>query len=491
MISTDTTECVIQAGRLLARPGSASATTDAVITCRGGVIASIDAGSTHPAARTLIAMPALANAHDHLRVYRTVAVGGWDMPFEIWTMFNSGLPRLDPYEAALLALGRSALGGAGSVMVHYTRPQGGMDLAAEAAEVARAAKRIGVRIAFAVSLKDRNALTYGLDDEVLAGLPAEQADAVRAQVRRPWREPRRQIEDVDAVHAACAGALVDVQYGPVGPQWCTDALLEAVAEASARTGRRVHMHLLETPLQRQWADHAHPDGLLRHLDAIGLLSDRLCVAHAVWARPDELDLLAERGVRLASNTSSNLILSSGVAPVGEAVRRGVEVCLGLDGLTLDDDDDALRELRLGYLVHRGVGLERSYEPSDAFHACCATGRSVIAGLPSTARLEAGEPADILVLDGSRLFEDDLTGSMDTATTVLARARKSDIRRLIVAGHDVVRDGALVGCDLAEVEASIRGQMRAGLPEYAAWRTRAEAVAGAIGAMYRRPTWFCG
>jgi len=29
-------------------------------------------------------------------------------------------------------------------------------------------------------------------------------------------------------------------------QWCTSELLEVIAEASARTGRRVHMHLLET-----------------------------------------------------------------------------------------------------------------------------------------------------------------------------------------------------------------------------------------------------
>ena len=63
-----------------------------------------------------------------------------------------------------------------------------------------------------------------------------------------------------------------VQYGPNGVQWCSDELLQAIAQASQRTGRRVHMHLLETKYQRQWADATYPDGVVRMLDDIGLLS---------------------------------------------------------------------------------------------------------------------------------------------------------------------------------------------------------------------------
>jgi len=37
-------------------------------------------------------------------------------------------------------------------------------------------------------------------------------------------------------------------------QWCSDGMLEAIADASSRTGRRIHMHFLETRNQRVWAD---------------------------------------------------------------------------------------------------------------------------------------------------------------------------------------------------------------------------------------------
>src|SRR4029078_9515549 len=120
------------------------------------------------------------------------------------------------------------------------------------------------------------------------------------------------------------------QYGPNGVQWCSDALLQAIAEASVRTGRRVHMHLLETKYQRQWCDANYPGGVVRMLDEIGLLSPRLTLAHCVWARPDELALAAERGGTISDHTSPHLQLHSGVARVLQIIQSGCTIALGID-----------------------------------------------------------------------------------------------------------------------------------------------------------------
>jgi cytosine/adenosine deaminase-related metal-dependent hydrolase len=213
---------------------------------------------------------------------------------------------VDPYLAAALAFANSALGGTGTVMMHYTRTQGLTDLPTEAAEVARAARDVGIRAGFAVSMKDRNPLVYSGSEGLLAALPAE----VRSEIgRRLIYKPLSSADYmalVDGVAAAADGPGFNVQYGPNGVQWCSDELLQTVALASQRTGRRVHMHLLETKYQRQWADAAYPNGIVRMLDDIGLLSPRLTLAHCVWARPKDLELLAERGVTLSVNNSSNL-----------------------------------------------------------------------------------------------------------------------------------------------------------------------------------------
>ena len=121
---------------------------------------------------------------------------------------------------------------------------------------------------FAVFMRDRNPLVYGPSDDVLAGLPPE----ARASSKRNFErhaEPSEQVARVEAIAAAVESPNFTVQFGPNGAQWCSDELLRAIAQASQRSGRRVHMHLLETRYQRAFAD-ANPKGSAQ-LERIGLL----------------------------------------------------------------------------------------------------------------------------------------------------------------------------------------------------------------------------
>src|ERR1700726_4835045 len=367
------------------------------ITIAGDAFASIEPTSA-PAQDRLLAMPALVNAHDHGRAVSTSSIGADAKPLESWLHYFALFPSVDPYLAAAMNFAKGALGGTGTVMVHYTRAQGLTDLPTEAAEVARAARDVGVRAGFAVSMKDRNPLVYGDSESLLAALPPEaRAEIGRRLVYKP-PAPSDYLALVDDVAAAADGPGFNVQYGPNGVQWCSDELLQAVAEASYRTGRRVHMHLLETKYQRQWADAAYPNGVVRMLDEIGLLSPRLTLAHCVWARPEELKLLAERGVTISVNTSSNLHLHSGVAPAIKMKECGCSVALGIDSKALDDDDDALRELRLSYLLHAGSGFDLAATRQQALQAAVSHGRFAVTNLNDSGLIGAGSAADMLLLD---------------------------------------------------------------------------------------------
>src|SRR6187399_448643 len=127
-------------------------------------------GSADGLVEDVVVLPALINAHDHARSIRPSSIGGFGKPLEIWLNRLALLCPIDPYLAALAPLARAALGGQGAVMIHYTRPMGLTDLPTEAAEIARAASDVGVRIAFGVALRDQNPLVYGAADAVLDDL---------------------------------------------------------------------------------------------------------------------------------------------------------------------------------------------------------------------------------------------------------------------------------------------------------------------------------
>ena len=445
-----------------------------------GRIADIRPAATPPARRRL-ALPALVNAHDHCRPLSPTSFGGADKPLELWLLRLAAMPAIDPYLGALAAFGRAARGGAGSVMAHYTRFHAPEDPVGEAKAIARAAREVGVRATLAVFMRDRNPIVYGPSEDLLEKLPPASRAAL-AGLGAAQPSPQAQIDRVEAIATAVESETFRVQYGPNGAQWCSDELLAAIAAASAKTGRRVHMHFLETRYQRAFADKHYPEGIAARLERLGLLSPRLTLAHCVYARAEELDAIVRNGVTIAANPSSNLHLRSGIAPIGEAIRRGARVALGVDASAFDEDDDILREARLGHFLHAGWGFERIVGREDWLAAIVANGRCAN-GAPGSGALEIGEPADALVLDLDRLDRDAVT-PVEPIDLVFARATAAHIDALHVDGRTIVAGGRLTGVDLDEVETRLRAQYRermgARAEFLAAWPALPEAVAGYYG-----------
>ena len=433
----------------------------------GERISALRASAMAPKPR-LLAMPALVNAHDHGRAVRTSSIGASGKPLEAWLQYLALFPSVDPYLAAAVALGNSALGGAGIVMMHYTRAQGFTDLPTEVTEVARAARDVGVRVGFAVSMKDRNPIGYGPPEPLLDALPKDAREEIVSRFVRPPLAPKDHIKLVEDVAAAADGPTFNVQYGPNGVQWCSDALLEAIAEASSLSGRRIHMHLFETRYQRGYLDQLYGGDAVKFLDSIGLLSPRLTLAHCVWARPDELELLAARGVTISTNSSSNLKLRSGVAPVAKMFGCGCRVAMGIDGGALDDDDDMLRELRLTHLLHLGSGFTPKVNENDMLSAASKTGRLSVTNSAQGGIIEAGAPADLLLLDYDALDDDALRDDLDPVDIVFSRATARHMCELIVAGRTVVQDGRVLGIDLEAARKEVMLRMRAGQPAMASF-----------------------
>lgn len=436
----------LTADLLLRSPGAAPVEHGSTLPIDAGVVADSPTGAPGASLRTGgLALPAMTNGHDHGKAFSTLCWGIPDGPLELWLPGTATRPRVSQELVSIVYFARSARAGiAASINLHALKPP--EQLRDDARWVASAAEQVGVRVGFGVPLHDRNHLAYGDESTEAAilggcGLHPDQVPIVPSEIP----STAEAIALVDEIAAAHDSDLVTVQFGPLAPQWISDELGLAIAERSAETGRRIHMHVLETRRQREWADATYPQGMIVHLDELGLLSERLSIAHGVNLRPDELELLAERGVTVATNPSSNLRLQNGIAPVVEMVRTGVQVALGLDGSALDDDDDYLRELRLMKLLHSGTGIEPDLNLATAFRIACDGGARAVHGGRGAYGLDAGAPADVVVLR-TDFVDDVMEPYRDHASLAAARATNDHVSHLIVGGRVVVDDGKVVGVD---------------------------------------------
>lgn len=450
---TPTTTQQIHVGGALACPGRDPISGPVDIHIAAGRILAVT--PTGASQSPLLALPPLVNGHDHGRGLTPLAYGALDQTLELWLPALKLQPSLSVYTVTALALAQMARSGIGAA-VHCHNPSGG-DLMEAVQAVCQAARDVGLRLALAVPMNDRNALAYGDPQRLLELVPA----ADRPRLQQLWSPPTlpaaEQVARVEAIAAACEDDYIHVQYCPWGPQWCSPTLLEGIAAAAADTGRPVHMHLLETRYQRQWADAHYPQGLVRYLDDIGLLSPRLTVAHGVWLRPDEMELLAQRGVVVSVNTSSNLRLRSGIPPYQRLRAAGVAIAFGLDGMALHNPGDAFQELRLNYHLHAQDTLAPP-TPADLFEAQ-RQGLWAVTHRRDLGQLQPGQGADILLLNDAAMGPEWLPQTSDPLERIVACARPERVAGLWVNGRQVVNKGQVLGVNEAELAAEVAAGVR--------------------------------
>src|SRR3954451_6165388 len=161
---------------------------DVLLSHESGVITAISAGAARAGGRSLV-LPAFVNAHDHARP-TVSSFGAIGMPLESWILRSALGTPVDPYLTAASAFARAARAGCAAMMVHYTRPSGTMPLLDEAKAIARAAGDVGIRMAFALAVRDQNPIVYGDSEPVLAALPGDDRKLIEELFVRPAMTPR-------------------------------------------------------------------------------------------------------------------------------------------------------------------------------------------------------------------------------------------------------------------------------------------------------------
>ncbi len=471
-------------------------------------------GRAHPDAQIVggegkLVLPGLINAHHHGMAISTVQLGYpdpgpaepglRDTPFESWMGTMLALDAIDPY---LGTLAKDVLliesGVTGHLHMHF--PSGAGEGAAEEVyareldETLRAHRASGQRVALAPHWSDRSRLAYDGDAPFIASLPLELRGAARdlAGARMP---PEAYLDAIRHLIGQLDGdPLLSAQFAIMAPQWASDGLVEAVGAAAEELAARVHLHALESPLQRAWGDAAAGGRELERLTAAGVLGDRSALAHGVWLRASDIDLLARTGATVVHNCSSNLRLATGVAPLRRLVAAGVSVALGLDDMGLADDDDMFAEVRVAHVMQRVHGDPRDprLRPAELFGLGWDGGARAIGACTAVGRLEPGRRGDVIVLDLRALRAPYTAGDADVWELVLTRAKAAHVDSVVVDGRVLMLRRKLQHIDrdalMEEVAAAAAATIARRNPSE---RARIEQLRRLIVEHYQAPAWHEG
>lgn len=159
-------------------------------------------------------------------------------------------------------------------------------------------------------------------------------------------------------------------------------------------------HLSET--RGEVNDHKKKTGMrpAEWLSHIGVLSERCIAAHSAWLTMNEIRLMGQAGMSIASCPASNMKLATGgVAPVPEFQQYGVNVSLGTDGSTTNNTLDMIAEMRLFGLLQKSARWDPTVLPAQQLLDCVTINGAKAVGMEKDiGSLEAGKYADVVLLD---------------------------------------------------------------------------------------------
>jgi len=427
-----------------------------------------------------IVLPGLINGHHHSGL-TPLQLGVPLEPLEFWLPQFRGMRyvghRLDTLYSAIEMLE------AGTTTVQHIHP--GLsghpdDWTVLSDAVIGAYREIGMRSSFSFMIRDRNQLVHEDDEPFLDRLPEIDADYWRPRLaasKAPiadymaWFERRKaHWQEIDADR-------VSWQLAPANLHWCTDDCLAAIFDTAERTGSKIHMHLVETHLQAEFAQKHYGKSAVQHLSDLGCLGPNLTIGHGIWMDDDDLDLIGSCGCSVCHNASSGLRLASGVAPVNDMIHRKIPVALGIDQSGINDDRDMLQEMRLVWSLHREPGLWTP-RPSAAHvfrmateHAAATTGFESWIG-----RLDPGKAADVVLLDWKDIARPFINERVPLLDAVLLRSRRMPAKTVFVGGEKVVDAGRVISIDREHVLEEISDILNSALtPAETEARERTEAL----------------
>ena len=390
-----------------------------------------------------IVLPGFVNGHHHVGL-TPVQLGSRDEPLELWFATRLCERDVDPYLDTLYSAFEMLESGITTVQhLQSWLPRPVERISNTFDRILGAYADIGMRVSFSYFIRDQNRMAYQDDSEFLASLPDDVRVPLTAHFQTVTLSLEEQLDLIDHLFRKYDNQRrIRIQLAPANLHWCSDLALQALRERSQKYGAPMHMHLLESAFQKEYAFRRAGVSAVEHLHRNGLLGPQMTLGHGVWLNERDADLVGETCTNICHNASSNLRLRSGIAPLNEYEKRGVKVAIGIDEAVINDDRDMLQEMRLVLNLHRVPGMDDSVPtPEQVFRMATSDGAHTTCYCGEIGSLEVGKAADIVVMDWRHVSYPflDLDHDVSVLEAVLHRGRAAGIKTVIVDGEPVIRD----------------------------------------------------
>jgi guanine deaminase len=390
--------------------------------------------------------PGLVNAHTHGHGNLSRSMG------DRWTLelLLAAAPHMSPYDSIEEKRISATIGAAEMLLKGCTACY---DLFVEfplptedgIAAVADAYAQAGMRAVIAPMMADMT--LYEAIPGLMEALPQHLRAAVAPLGLPPWQETLQQMR---AILRTWRGdrAMVRPAVAPTIPLHCRDEFMVACRDLATEFDVGIHTHLAESKVQAVVGARRYGRSLTAHIARLGLLGPRFVAAHGVWLDDEDMRLLGTHGASVAHNPASNMRLGSGVADAKGLLAAGVNLAIGTDAATCNDNLNMYQSLHFAAAASHARGPDPArWLTTPQVLAAATTGSAHALGFDRIGRIAPGFAADIVFLD---LDAPTMIPLNAPVTQLVLGEDGTSLMDVMVGGRFVVRNRRLLTVDLTSL-----------------------------------------
>ncbi len=226
-----------------------------------------------------------------------------------------------------------------------------------------------------------------------------------------------------------------------------DCYERAAAWAKER-GVRMHTHLAETRKEVEDCIREYGKTPAALLDGIGIFSSvPTYVAHGVFSTENDMEILRRNNVSVVHNPASNMKLASGIAPVKQYREMGINVALGTDGASSNNNLSMIKEMNTAALLQTVANMTPSAaRPYDIIAMATINGAKALGLDDRIGTIEEGKEADIVLINTD---DSNMTPLNDPFSAVVFSADRKNIDTVFSKGRKLLEKGKLLTIDKEE------------------------------------------
>lgn len=199
------------------------------------------------------------------------------------------------------------------------------------------------------------------------------------------------------------------------------------------------------------------------LKDIGVLDQRMVLAHAIHVDQADIGLIKQSGAGVAYNPMANAKGATGIAPAWEMYQQQLPIGLGTDGPMSSNQVDLWRTLSYAANMQRLKHNDRTIMiPEQVIEMATIGGAKALHMDDKIGSLEIGKKADVIIVETQSA---NMMPNYNPYATLVYQANPSNVSTTIVNGNIIMDQRRMTQIDTAEVTQHIRA-IEADIAEFA-------------------------